>query len=116
MISTPPLQTARLDLEPVCAAHADEVWLQLDDDRMWTYFPQLRPSTIDELRALYARWERGSSDSSEVWWNWLCRERDSEEFVGATQATILLEEQLSYVAYSVYPLHQRKGFAREAVR
>lgn len=116
MNATPPLRSEHLDLEPVRVAHAQEVWAQLDDERMWRYFPQLRPKTIDDLRALYAKWERGSTDADEVWWNWLCRDRASGELTAAMQATIMLDERAAYVAYAVYVRHQRKGFAREAVR
>lgn len=116
MTATPPLQTQRLKLEPVRISHAEEVWPQLDDERMWHYFTQLRPKTIDDLRALYARWERGSTDPDEVWWNWLCRDRASGEITAAMQATIVLDARAAYVAYAVYVRHQRKGYAREAVR
>jgi len=116
MNATPALRTEHLDLEPVRVAHAQEVWTQLDDERMWRYFAQLRPKTIGDLRALYAKWERGCPDAGEVWWNWLCRERISGEPAAAMQATIMLDERLAYVAYAVYVRHQRKGFAREAVQ
>lgn len=116
MNATPLLRTEHLDLEPVRVAHAQEVWTQLDDERMWRYFPQLRPKTIDNLQALYAKWERGSTDAGEVWWNWLCRDRDSGELTAAMQSTIMLGERVAYVAYAVYVRHQRKGFAREALQ
>lgn len=112
---TPALRTARLQLEPVRPAHAAEVWPQLDDGRMWEYFPALRPGSLDDLRRLYAKWERGSADSMEVWCNWLCRELATGEIAGAMQATIVPPQRLSYVAYAIYPAHQRKGYAREAV-
>lgn len=115
MNATPQLRTERLDFEPVRVAHAYEIWAQLDDERMWRYFPQLRPKAIGDLRALYAKWERGSSDAGEVWWNWLCRDRASGDLAAAMQATIMLDERLAYVAYAVYVRHQRKGLGREAV-
>lgn len=111
-----PLRSERLDLEPVRAAHADEVWAQLDDDRMWTYFPQLRPSTIADLRAQYAKWERGSTTPTTVWLNWLCRERIRGDLVGAMQSTIFPEMRIAYLAWAVYPAHQRCGYAAEAAR
>lgn len=113
---TGPLYTARLDLEPVRPAHAAEVWPQVDDDRMWTYFPALRPATRDDLRALYAKWERGSLDPAQIWLNWLCRERTSKALVATMQATVFPEEKLAYLAYAVYCAHQRRGYAAEASR
>ncbi len=80
---------------------------------MWEYFPQLRPATLDDLRRLYQRWERGCEDPGEIWLNWLCRERASKLPVGAMQATVKIERQLAYIAYAYYPAHRRKGYARE---
>jgi RimJ/RimL family protein N-acetyltransferase len=111
-----PLQTPRLDLEPVQPDHAREVWAQLDDDRMWRYFPALRPATIEELRALYEKWARGSPHADQVWLNWLCRNRASGALVGSVQATVFPREGSSYIAYAIYPAHQRKGYAREAAQ
>jgi ribosomal-protein-alanine N-acetyltransferase len=116
MNETPALQTERLELEPVRSSHAQEAWPQLDDDRMWRYFPALRPASVDDLRALYAKWEAGSGDPNEVWLNWLCRERAHGVLAGGVQCTIFLAQRVAYVAYSIYPAHQRKGYAKEAVR
>lgn len=115
MIGVPHLQTERLTLEPVRAAHAHEVWPQLDDERMWRYFPALRPHTVEELQRLYEKWERGSPAGGEVWLNWLCRTREGV-LVAAMQATVYAAQRVAYLAYAVYPLHQRKGYAREAAQ
>jgi RimJ/RimL family protein N-acetyltransferase len=114
--SVPELQTARLVLEPVRASHAPEIWPQLDDERMWRYFPALRPATLEDLRRLYEKWERGSRLDDEMWLNWLCRERPQGVLVAAMQATVYMRERAAYLAYAVYPLHQRKGYAREAAQ
>lgn len=110
------LHTQHLDLEPVRAAHAQEAWPQLDDDRMWRYFPALRPATTNDLRRLYEKWERGSPEPEQVWLNWLCRERSLGFLAGSMQATVFPQRRTAYVAYAIYPAHQRKGYAREAVR
>lgn len=116
MKPVPGLRTERLDLEPVHSAHAAEVWPQLNDGRMWKYFPSRRPATLDDLRRLYDKWQRGSAHPNEVWCNWLCRERSSGTLIGGMQATVFPQQGDSYIAYAVYPLHQRKGYAREAAR
>jgi RimJ/RimL family protein N-acetyltransferase len=115
-VKTEPLRTDRLNLEPVRPLHALEAWPLLNDDRMWQYFPALRPATPDDLRALYEKWERGSGNQSEVWLNWLCRDRALGALVGGMQSTVFTREGVAYVAYAVYPQHQRNGYARESVR
>jgi RimJ/RimL family protein N-acetyltransferase len=114
MKNAPQLTTDRLSLEPVRADHAQEIWPQLDDERMWRYFPELRPATPDALRRQYEKWERGSPNTGEIWLNWLCRERSHRALVAAMQATVFVRMRVAYLAYAVYPLHQRKGYAREA--
>lgn len=115
-MTTPGLYTRRLDLEPVRRAHAAEIWPQLDDERMWRYFPELRPQTLADLEVLYEKWDRGSPQPGQVWLNWLCRDRASGELVAAMQATVFPNERAAFLAYAVYPRHQRKGYAREGVR
>jgi RimJ/RimL family protein N-acetyltransferase len=83
---------------------------------MWTYFPELRPGTADDLRALWTRWEAGSPDTSEIWLNWLCREKNSKVLIGSMQATIYPDPQEAYIAYAVYRSHQGNGYAREACK
>lgn len=114
MTPTPELRTRRLDLEPVRPEHADEIWPQLDDERMWRYFPALRPQTLDDLRRLYDKWARGSGSDEEFWHNWLCRDRSSGRLVASMQATVFARGRAVYIAYAVYPDHQRKGYAKEA--
>lgn len=116
MNATPELQTQRLVLEPVRPQHAQEAWPHLDDERMWRYFEEQRPATLDALVRLYEKWARGSPRDDEIWLNWLCRERSSAKLVGSVQATVLLSERFSFVAYAVYPEHRRTGYAREATQ
>jgi [ribosomal protein S5]-alanine N-acetyltransferase len=109
------LSTKRLTLEPVTAAHAAEAWTGVNDDRMWTYFPELRPRSLEHLHTIYERRERGSPDSLSTWLNYICRERASGAIAGEAQATILKDEGVAYVAYAIFSAFQRKGYAREAV-
>lgn len=113
-MNTHALRTERLELEPIRAAHAEEVWPVVDDERMWRYFPTLRPATIDDLRRTYERWERGSPDPSLRWENWLCRATEGGVPVGAMQASLYLEQRVAYIAYAIYPAYQRRGYAYEA--
>lgn len=112
-----PLQSARLDLEPVRVAHARETWPLLNDPRLWRFFPELRPRSLEHLREIYVRRERGytGADGAQIWGNWILRLRSSGEPVGDVQATIFPVQRRALVAYATYPAFQRHGFAREAV-
>lgn len=116
MSGTPQIHTERLDLEAVRPQHADEVWQQIDDERMWRYFEDQRPPTVDALRRRYENWERGSLSGDQIWLNWMCRERSSGLVVGGVQATAVPRERYALVAYGIYPRFRRKGYAREATQ
>lgn len=111
------LASERLRLEPTSAHHAVKVFDSISDERLWTFFPSLRPSTVEELRALYRRWQRGNpyANRDEVWENWICFLAGTETPVGGMQAT-LLPGNLANIAYLTYSDHQRKGYAREAAQ
>ena len=114
-VRVPALETARLDLEPITVEHVAEAWPHLDDPRMWTFFPKLRPKSLEELRTLYARWENPYHAKSELRENWACRERENRQMVGTMQATTFPARAISYIAYGIFVAYQQQGYAREAV-
>lgn len=116
MSDTPQIRTHRLDLEPVRPEHADEVWPQIDDERMWRYFERLRPARVNDLRRRYEKWQRGSGVDDEIWLNWMCRERSSGVVAGGVQATVFATQRYALVAYGIYPRFRRQGYAREATQ
>ena len=110
------LQTPRLRLTPAAPELADTAFAPLRDERLWQFFPHMRPATVDALRERFARWQRGPDDSSPghlFWENWIGFSED-DAVVGLFQATVLLDAT-ALVAYSVVPAFWRQGFAREAV-
>lgn len=111
------LESARLRLEPTTAQHAAVVYRHVTDPRLWTFFPDLRPRSLDALELLYKRWERGNPgiDGDSVWENWVCFLRDTDTPVGSMQATIYPNGEAA-IAYMFYVAHHGKGYAREAAR
>lgn len=109
------LDSVRLRLEPTREAHAALVFRHMSDPRLWKFFPELRPRSLDELCALFRRWERGNPDPErdEVWENWVCFMRGTQTPVGGMQATIL-PGQVATIAYMFYADRQGQGYAREA--
>ena len=109
-----PLETARLRLEPVRAEHVDVVYDEFSDESIWEFFPELRPKNRDELRAMYARWERGNQDPDlkEYWENWIVFLREGGVPAGQMQA-IVVPGDMAFIAFIFHKRHQGKGYARE---
>lgn len=112
----PTFSTERLDIVPLRAAYAGEAWPLIDDASMWTYFPELRPKTLDALQAVWKKWEAGSPNPEEIWLNWVCREKASRDLVGTMQATVFQNSREAYIAYAIYRKYQGNGYARESCR
>ena len=108
------ISTARLQLEPLTAAHADEMFGVLSDPAIYT-FENAPPASLEWLRERYARLEsRRSADGNEAWLNWIVRHADSAEPLGYVQATVL-EDRSALVAYEFASAHWGRGYAHEAV-
>jgi RimJ/RimL family protein N-acetyltransferase len=99
-----PLRSERLTLEPVAAAHADELAPLLDDPDLHA-FTGGEPLPLGALRERYARLE-GAEDRL----NWIVRA--GPDAVGYVQATV--EGDAAEVAWVIGVAHQRRGYAGEA--
>jgi len=110
------LTTERLLLEPLTTAHAAEMVTVLDDPSLHRYVGG-EPLGFHELERRYERQSRGrSEDESERWFNWIIRDRTSQEAVGYVQATVEVETRVANVAWVVGSRYQARGYAREAAR
>lgn len=109
------IQTARLRLEPLCEKHADIVFEDLCDLRIYRFIADEPPESRDALHKRYRFLQAGRSpDGSEHWLNWIAYRRDTERPVGCFQASIRPGHPSS-VAYIVFPKYWRRGYAREAM-
>lgn len=108
------IETARLTLEPVVEDHAPKMLPLLLDEALYIYVPQ-DPPNLDELRRRYKLWgTRKSPDGSEIWLNWMARERATGECIGHFQAGYDHKNGFS-VAYTVGRTFQRRGYATESL-
>lgn len=100
---------------PVEPTHAERTWPYLNDERMWHFFPALRPPTIEALRQRYERWshEMPYLEAPERWENWICVQRSDGVAVGEAQATYA--GTTLYIAYGIFVPFRRRGFARESM-
>lgn len=112
----PQLTGERVVLHPLRAEHADALFPILSDRELSRYTPRPRWSTLDELRAYYARLEsRRSNEGLEHWLNWAIEDKNVGRIVGFVQATV--DEALgnASIAYVVARSCWGQGLARDAV-
>ena len=76
----------------------------LADARGYIFIPDEPPASVEALNARYEKLVAGCSpDGTELWRNWVIRDRESDTLVGYTQATI--RDRLAFIAYQVFPAH-----------
>src|SRR4029077_4227566 len=106
-------QTPRLELEPMRRVHAAVMFPILSDASLYEFTGGEPPSSVEALAEVYAcRESRRSPDGSQLWLNWLIRQRELGDVVGYTQATVLPTH--AYVAWLVGTQWQGLGYASEA--
>lgn len=112
-----PLATPRLDLEPLRAAHARELYPALCDPALYAFLDEDPPASLAALEARYRILERRAPPDGrdQVWLNWACRERASGRLAGLVQAT-LAPGAPALIAYVFTAAGQGRGLAREACR
>ncbi|MFB7509400.1 GNAT family N-acetyltransferase [Streptomyces broussonetiae] len=109
--------TARLDLLPLRAEHAEEMSGVLSDPALHTFIGGT-PDTPEALLARYRRWTAGSPEPAVTWLNWVIRLRDAACLTGTVQATVSTcgHAPVAEIAWVVGTPWQGSGIATEAVR
>ena len=111
-----PLASSRMILEPLVEAHADEMFHELQNARLYTFVPQDPPASLGALRTRHTRLEsRQSADRREAWLNWALRARVGAQCLGCVQATVFNQDKTALIAYTIFPQFWRQGYAKEAV-
>jgi ribosomal-protein-alanine N-acetyltransferase len=107
------VETERLLLEPLLPGHAAKLYPLLGDAALYIFIPQEPPTSLAEVEARYRRLAgRRSPDGQEVWLNWAARLRETGEYAGTLQATVL-GDGTALIAYMIFAPFQRRGLARE---
>ena len=116
-IAAEPIETARLELEPLRIEHAEPMAAVLADPRLHVFIGGA-PETAPQLRARYARMLAGPSDPAESWCNWMIRLRENQELTGTVQATVSPDADGLHaeIAWVIGAAWQRRGIAAEAAR
>jgi ribosomal-protein-alanine N-acetyltransferase len=109
------IESPTLRLEPLVAAHADEMFAPMSAAAIYTYIPEQPPVSVAALRQRYQQLERGHSASGrERWLNWIVR-LGSGQCAGYVQATIHPASTADF-AFVFAPEHWGRGVAFEACR
>jgi [ribosomal protein S5]-alanine N-acetyltransferase len=104
---------AGFTLEPQRAAHADAMFDVLGDPAIYRYENE-PPSSLDWLRARFARLEsRRSPDGGEQWLNWVIR-LPTAELAGYVQSTVYADGRAA-IAYVLASSQWGRGLATRAV-
>jgi ribosomal-protein-alanine N-acetyltransferase len=107
------IETKRMFLEPLVTQHAEKLFSSLLDKRLYEFIPSEPPNSVADLETRYRHlMVRRSPDGSQIWLNWVMRNRDKENFIGLIQAT-LFPDQTAKIAYMVFPKFWHKGYCKE---
>lgn len=105
----------RIRLEALNANHAELIFEDLKDERIYTHIPDKLYLQLDELKARHEMLIEGPKPGRpERWLNWVVFDVVTNNPVGTLQATLMTEERLAYVAYVIWPKYWRQGYASEA--
>jgi [ribosomal protein S5]-alanine N-acetyltransferase len=108
------LKTKRLVLEPIKLHHAANLFLLLQDERIYRYIPQNPPISIKLLEQRYQKLQsRLSPDRQEAWLNWAIRLKNVSEYIGRVEASVL-PNYTAEIAYELSPTYWNQGYATEA--
>ena len=111
-----PLATPRLRLEPLTAAHADAMFVSLQDDAIYRWISTTAPTSLQALRERWARHEsRVSPDGREAWLNWAVRRTSDGVYIGKIDVAVDEAGTATNVGYIFFPAFRGQGFATEAV-
>lgn len=106
------LRTDRLVLTPLDVDDAAEMVGVLADTELYV-FTGGTPSSLEQLGSIYRSQVAGSSESDEMWLNWIVRLAGTGTAVGFVQTTIVGD--VADLAWVVGVRWQGRGIASEAV-
>jgi len=109
------MDTDRLELRPLYAADAEQLFPILSDSALYTYTGDKPPASHAALRKLYAfREGRRSPDGDELRFNWAINIPARGQLVGYAQATVTVDR--ADVAWVVGKNWQERGYATEVAK
>lgn len=111
----PTLTAGQLVLEPLTAAHAEQMFEVLADREIYRHLDYSPPPSVEHLRDVYTRLEsRRSPDGSQLWLNWVVRVNGRAP-AGYVQATVI-SPRSAWIAYVLSSKYWGFGHAHAATR
>ena len=107
------LRSERLDFLPINRSYAPAMYAVLNDLELYEFTGGQPPANVEELSVRYEGWEsRRAPDGSELWLNWVLREREDVDLIGWLQAGVAVDH--ATMAWVIGSRWQGRGFASEA--
>jgi RimJ/RimL family protein N-acetyltransferase len=108
--------TPRLHLSPLTAAHAEVLFLPLQDEALYRWISSAPPASPQALRERWARnASRVSPDGSEIWLGWAAQRTSDGVHVGKLDVCLDHTGAATNVGYLFFPPFWGQGLATEAV-
>jgi RimJ/RimL family protein N-acetyltransferase len=112
-----PLETDRLELEPMGERHAEPFFAPLQDDALYRWISVAKPPDLDGLRQQWRRTEcRLSPDGQTAWATWALHRKADGLYLGRVDAEITQALEASNVGYYIFLEHWGQGYATESVQ
>ena len=110
------IATPRLHLSPLTAAHADAMFVPLQDDAIYRWISATPPGSLQALRERWARNEsRVSPDGTEAWLAWAVQRTSDGAHVGKIDVSLDTTSTANNVGYVFFSAFWGQGLATEAV-
>lgn len=103
-----------LRLERIKEFHADQVFKEFSDPRIYYFIPSNPPSSLEALEAMFRKFEKGTSpDGTQIWLNWLVSNNEKGTYIAWLQSTI--SGKTAEISYVVFPSYWKMGYGFRSV-
>ena len=113
-IPFPTLQTERLDLRPLVAEDAPQLFVQRSDPRMLAFVEIVPPGTLEEIGEFIQKINAGVAAGESVFW--AVALQNSPELIGTICLwNLSVAQSTAELGYMLHPDFQGQGYMQEAL-